>query len=193
MLNIGIGDGTLNIGGGGTLNIGGGGTLNIGIGGGMLIIDADGTLNIDGGTLNINDGKIKYDKIIYIKGQIIRTKGLDKIIMKPETKDLQEKNDIYNSVLSSFGVSNPSVNSSSEYNEALFKQFKDLLDSELSDIEASDTIWPEQAITSQISKLKEEIKNLKYKNQLLLLLLSESYNQQSKIQNNDLLKLMYKV
>ena len=176
----------------GTLNIGGGGTLN-GIGGGMLIIDADGTLNIDGGTLNINDGKIKYDKIIYIKGQIIRTKGLDKIIMKPETKDLQEKNDIYNSVLSSFGVSNPSVNSSSEYNEALFKQFKDLLDSELSDIEASDTIWPEQAITSQISKLKEEIKNLKYKNQLLLLLLSESYNQQSKIQNNDLLKLMYKV
>ena len=192
-LNIDVGGGgTLNIGGGGTLNIGGGGTLNIG-GGGMLIIDADGTLNIDGGTLNINDGKIKYDKIIYIKGQIIRTKGLDKIIMKPETKDLQEKNDIYNSVLSSFGVSNPSVNSSSEYNEALFKQFKDLLDSELSDIEASDTIWPEQAITSQISKLKEEIKNLKYKNQLLLLLLSESYNQQSKIQNNDLLKLMYKV
>ena len=186
-------DQTLNINaGGGMLNIGGGGTLN-GIGGGMLIIDADGTLNIDGGTLNINDGKIKYDKIIYIKGQIIRTKGLDKIIMKPETKDLQEKNDIYNSVLSSFGVSNPSVNSSSEYNEALFKQFKDLLDSELSDIEASDTIWPEQAITSQISKLKEEIKNLKYKNQLLLLLLSESYNQQSKIQNNDLLKLMYKV
>ena len=181
-----IDGGTLNIGigGGGTLNIGGCGTLNIGIGGGgTLNIDADGTLNIDGGTLLIGDRKINYDKIIYIKGQIIRTKGLDKIIMKPETKDLQEKNDIYNSVLSSFGVSNPSVNSSSEYNEALFKQFKDLLDSELSDIEASDTIWPKQAITCQILKLKK----------LLLLLLSESYNQQSKIQNNDLLKLMYKV
>ena len=47
-------------------------------------------------------------------------------------------------------------------------------------------------LESQISKLKEEIKNLKYKNQLLLLLLTKSYNQQSKIQNNDLLKLMYK-
>lgn len=42
-------------------------------------------------------------------------------------------------------------------------------------------------------KYEEEIKKLKLKNQLLLLLLSESYNQQSKIQNNDLLKLMYKV
>ena len=183
-----IDGGTLNINAGGTLNIDAGGTLNID--GGTLNIDAGGTLNIDGGTLNIDGGtlligdrKINYDKIIYIKGQIIRTKGLDKIIMKPETKDLQEKNDIYNSVLSSFGVSNPSVNSSSEYNEALFKQFKDLLDSELSDIEASDTIWPKQAITCQILKLKK----------LLLLLLSESYNQQSKIQNNDLLKLMYKV
>lgn len=37
-------------------------------------------------------------------------------------------------------------------------------------------------------KYEEEIKKLKLKNQLLLLLLSESYNQQSKIQNNDLLK-----
>ena len=183
MLNI--DDGTLIIGDFLIINIGmlniDGGSLNIDDG--SLNINAGGTLNIDGGTLLIGDGKINYDKIIYIKGQIIRAKGLDKIIMKPETKDLQEKNDIYNSVLSSFGVSNPSVNSSSEYNEALFKQFKDLLDSELSDIEASDTIWPKQAITCQISKLKK----------LLLLLLFESYNQQSKIQNNDLLKLMYKV
>lgn len=158
-----------------TLNINGGGTLNIGIGGGTLNINVDGTLIIDGGTLLIGDGKINYDKIIYIKGQIIRTKGLDKIIMKPETKDLQEKNDIYNSVLSSFGANNPSVNSFNEYNEALFKQFKDLLDSELSDIDKSNTIWPEQAITGEIERLKNnqednediDLNNLKEKINLL--------------------------
>lgn len=42
-------------------------------------------------------------------------------------------------------------------------------------------------------KYEEEIKKLKLKNQLLLLLLAETYNQQPKIQNNDLLKLMYNV
>ena len=95
--------------------------------------------------------------------------------MKPETKDLQEKNDIYNSVLSSFGANNPSVNSFNEYNEALFKQFKDLLDSELSDIDKSNTIWPEQAITGEIERLKNnqednediDLNNLKEKINLL--------------------------
>ena len=172
-LNINV-DGTLNIINGGMLNIDVDGTLNINDDG-TLNINAGGTLNINGGMLNIGDGKIKYDKIIYIKGQIIRTKGLDKIIMKPETKDLQEKNDIYNSVLSSFGVSNPSVNSSSEYNEALFKQFKDLLDSELSDIDKSNTILPKQAITGEIERLKNnqednediDLNNLKEKINLL--------------------------
>lgn len=48
-------------------------------------------------------------------------------------------------------------------------------------------------IPNDKEKYEEEIKKLKLKNQLLLLLLAESYNQQSKIQNNDLLKLMYQV
>lgn len=85
-------------------------------------------------------------------------------------------------MLSSFGVINPSVESFDDYNNQLYIQFKYLLDAELSDIDTTNTNWPKQVISDQISKLKK----------LLLLLLSESYNQQSKIQNNDLLKLMYK-
>ena len=186
--------GTIYINNGGTMNINEYGALMINSDG-QTIIDEDGILNIKGGTLNNkNDGTLKYDKIIWSGGQIFCKKLNDgvRIILTPESKEIQKNLDVYNSVLSSFGVINPSVESFDDYNNQLYIQFKNLLDSELSDIEASDTIWPKQAITSQISKLKEEIKNLKYKNQLLLLLLTKSYNQQSKIQNNDLLKLMYK-
>ena len=184
--------GTMNINNGGVISINGDGKINI-VEGGMLNIDINSTLNINTGILNFVNDTLNYDKITYQGGQIICKDYLnDRMLLIPETKELQKILDVYNSVLSSFGAFNPSVESFEDYNVALFEQFKVLLDSELSDIEASDTIWPKQAITSQISKLKEEIKNLKYKNQLLLLLLTKSYNQQSKIQNNDLLKLMYK-
>lgn len=48
-------------------------------------------------------------------------------------------------------------------------------------------------IPNDKEKYEEEIKKLKLKNQLLLLLLLEAWDQQPKIQNNDLLKLMYKI
>lgn len=184
--------GTMNINNGGVISINGDGKINI-VKGGMLNIDINSTLNINTGILNFVNDTLNYDKITYQGGQIICKVQLnDRMLLIPETKELQKILDVYNSVLSSFGVFNPSVKSFEDYNVVLFEQFKVLLDSELSDIDKSNTIWPKQAITSQISKLKEEIKNLKYKNQLLLLLLTKSYNQQSKIQNNDLLKLMYK-
>lgn len=185
--------GTMNINNGGVISINGDGKINI-VKGGMLNIDNNSTLNINTGILNFVNDTLNYDKITYQGGQIIcKVQLKDRMLLIPETKELQKILDVYNSVLLSFGVSNPSVKSFEDYNVVLFEQFKVLLDSELSDIDTSNTIWPKQAITSQISKLKEEIKNLKYKNQLLLLLLTKSYNQQSKIQNNDLLKLMYKV
>lgn len=172
--------GTIYINNGGTMNINEYGALMINSDG-QTIIDEDGILNIKGGTLNnTNNGTLKYDKIIWSGGQIFCKKLNDgvRIILTPESKEIQKNLDVYNSVLSSFGVINPSVESFDDYNNQLYIQFKYLLDAELSNIDTTNTIWPKQAISDQISKLKK----------LLLLLLPESYIRQPKIQNNDLLK-----
>lgn len=169
--------GTIYINNGGTMNINEDGALMINSDG-QTIIDEDGILNIKGGTLNNkNDGTLKYDKIIWSGGQIFCKKLNDgvRIILTPESKEIQKNLDVYNSVLSSFGVINPSVESFDDYNNQLYIQFKNLLDAELSNIDTTNTIWPKQAISDQISKLKK----------LLLLLLPESYIRQPKIQNND--------
>lgn len=171
--------GTIYINNGGTMNINEYGALMINSDG-QTIIDEDGILNIKGGTLNnTNDGTLKYDKIIWSGGQIFCKKLNDgvRIILTPESKEIQKNLDVYNSVLSSFGVINPSVESFDDYNNQLYIQFKYLLDTELSNIDTTNTIWPKQAISDQISKLKK----------LLLLLLPESYIRQPKIQNNNLL------
>lgn len=171
--------GTIYINNGGTMNINEYGALMINSDG-QTIIDEDGILNIKGGTLNnTNNGTLKYDKIIWSGGQIFCKKLNDgvRIILTPESKELQKNLDVYNSVLSSFGVINPSVESFDDYNNQLYIQFKYLLDAELSNIDTTNTIWPKQAISDQISKLKK----------LLLLLLPESYIRQPKIQNNNLL------
>lgn len=171
--------GTIYINNGGTMNINEYGALMINSDG-QTIIDEDGILNIKGGALNnTNNGTLKYDKIIWSGGQIFCKKLNDgvRIILTPESKELQKNLDVYNSVLSSFGVINPSVESFDDYNNQLYIQFKYLLDAELSNIDTTNTIWPKQAISDQISKLKK----------LLLLLLPESYIRQPKIQNNNLL------
>lgn len=148
--------GTIYINNGGTLNINEYGALMINSDG-QTIIDEDGILNIKGGTLNnTNNGTLKYDKIIWSGGKIFCKKLNDgvRIILTPESKELQKNLDVYNSVLSSFGVINPSVESFDDYNNQLYIQFKYLLDAELSNIDTTNTIWPKQAISDQISKLK---------------------------------------
>ena len=141
---------------------------NLNINGGTLSFEAFSTLN-NNGNLNIKGGTLSFEvhsalnnndgNILFTKGSINAAKDLEMYMVD---KNFQERTILktYDSVLSSFGVSNPSVNSSSEYNEALFEQFKDLLDSELSDIDKSNTIWPKQAITGEITGLREEILKL---------------------------------
>lgn len=176
----------------GTINVKKNGTLNVykelNIENGNINVETEGKLNIvNGGLIKIKNSKLDlFNNLLDQNYDVITSEYKNSLISQINdlNNEIQNtKTNIYNSVLSSFGVSNPSVESFEDYNVVLFEQFKVLLDSELSDIEASDTIWPKQAISDQISKLKK----------LLLLLLPESYIRQPKIQNNDLLKLMYKV
>ena len=64
-------------------------------------------------------------------------------------------------MLSSFGVNETTVESKDEYNKKLYDQFKDLLNSKLTNIKTSKINWPEIAITDEISKLNDEITGLK--------------------------------
>ena len=153
----------------GTINVKKNGTLNVykelNIENGNINVENEGKLNI------VNDGliKIKKSKLDLINNlldqnyDVITSEYKNSLISQINdlNNEIQNtKTNIYNSVLSSFNVSNPSVESFEDYNDILFKQFEVLLDSKLSDINKSDTIWPAQAISGQISKLKEEIKQL---------------------------------
>lgn len=79
-----------------------------------------------------------------------------------ETQKVNDKElETYNSVLSSFGVNRTTVESKDDYNKKLYDQFKDLLNSKLTNIKTSKINWPEIAITDEISKLNDEITGLK--------------------------------
>ena len=103
-------------------------------------------------TENNNNSNWPYDVLVEYKN-MRTTEETQKVI----DKELET----YNSVLSSFGVNKITVKSKDEYNKKLYDQFKDLLNSKLTNIKTSKINWPEIAITDEISKLNDEITGLK--------------------------------